>query len=295
LGFAGIPNAPYNGRIASIRYYRKRLPNAKIQALTQLVSDVDANAYIVSLLSAGATVTPTQQAAINNFYKTGKSDGWYSSLKRLYLPIWAAAAPNAIDMIALGSGTFSGGVTHGSGYVFTDGSTGYFDSNATPSGDGIQLDSASVFLLITGASALAPRAANYGGRPAQTDRWLNAGGSVIGAGGVFTRLIDGSNNVVTKADIRGIILGNRNSNSEYNTHHRTGSGETINNFSTASTTVPTMKMFAMTASLNNTASGFSSNSVFFGAYGHGLGLNSGSGFTIALKNLWEGTTGLTLP
>jgi hypothetical protein len=34
LGFAGIPNAPYNGRIASIRYYKKRLPNAKLQALT---------------------------------------------------------------------------------------------------------------------------------------------------------------------------------------------------------------------------------------------------------------------
>jgi|LakMenEpi03Aug12_release.lakeMendotaPanAssembly.Ray.scaffolds.fasta_scaffold288305_2 hypothetical protein len=257
--------------------------------------DPDARAYIAAVVAAGGTVSGGQKTAINTFYKTGKSDGWYSSLKRMYLPIWGVAAPNAIDMIGLTSGTFVGTVTHAAGYVFTDGSTGYFDSGATPSGDGIQLDSASVFLFITGASALAPQTATYGGRPGQTDRWLNAGASVSGAGGVFTRLISSANNVVTKADIRGIILGNRNSNSEYDTHHRTGSGETVDNFSSASTTVPTMKMFAMAASLNNTAGTFSSNSVFYGAYGHGLGLNNGSGFTIALKNLWEGTTGLTLP
>ena len=30
----GSANMPYNGHIASLRYYRKRLPNAKLQALT---------------------------------------------------------------------------------------------------------------------------------------------------------------------------------------------------------------------------------------------------------------------
>jgi hypothetical protein len=257
--------------------------------------DADAYAYMELVQAAGGTVTADQRDRINDWFRGEKIASRWDSIKRCYLPIWGVAAANAICLRSLTSGTFFGTVTHAAGYVFTDGSTGYFDSGATPSGDGIQLDSASVFLFITGASALAPQAAIYGGRPGQTDRWLNAGATASGAGGVFTRLIDGSNNVVTKADIRGIILGNRNSDSEYDIHHRTGSSETVDNFSRASTTVPTMKMFAMAASLNNTASLFSSNSVFFGAYGHGLGLNNGSGFTLALKNLWEGTTGLTLP
>ncbi len=67
--------------------------------------DPDAKAYINAVVGAGATVTSTQRNAINNFYKTGKKDGWYSQLKRMYLPIWAAASPNAIDMVVRTSGT----------------------------------------------------------------------------------------------------------------------------------------------------------------------------------------------
>jgi hypothetical protein len=77
--------------------------------------DPDAKAYIAAVETAGATVNATQKAAINTFVKTGKSDGWYSSIKRMYLPIWASAAPNAIDMIGLTSGTFNGTVTHSGG------------------------------------------------------------------------------------------------------------------------------------------------------------------------------------
>jgi hypothetical protein len=88
--------------------------------------DPDAKAYIDAVVAAGGTVSGGQKSAINTFYKTGKSDGWYSLLKRMYLPTWGVAAPNAIDMIALGSGTFNGTVTHGAGFVQSDGTTGYF-------------------------------------------------------------------------------------------------------------------------------------------------------------------------
>jgi hypothetical protein len=91
--------------------------------------DPDAKGYIDAVVTAGATVSATQKKAINTFVKTGKSDGWYSSIKRMYLPIWASAAPNAIDMIGRTSGTFNGTVTHGAGYVQGDGSTGYFNTH----------------------------------------------------------------------------------------------------------------------------------------------------------------------
>jgi hypothetical protein len=92
--------------------------------------DTDAAAYIAAVESAlGSSITATQASAINTFYKAEKAAGRYSTHKRLYLPIWANAAANAIDIITLTSGTFSGTVTHGSGFVQGDGSTGSFLSN----------------------------------------------------------------------------------------------------------------------------------------------------------------------
>jgi len=99
--------------------------------------DIDARAYINAVVAAGATVSGAQKSAINTFFETGKADGWYSSLKRMYLPIWAAAAPNAIDMVSGTSGTFNGTVTHGAGFFKADGSTGYFDMGESPDSLGV--------------------------------------------------------------------------------------------------------------------------------------------------------------
>jgi hypothetical protein len=114
-----------------------------------LTLDPDARAYIAAVETAGGTVSATQRTAVSDFYRAGKSAGWYSSIKRLYLPIWAAAAPNAIDMIGLTSGTFNGTVTHSAGYVQGNGSTGYFEP---PAGSeygnlGLSNSSASIFYL----------------------------------------------------------------------------------------------------------------------------------------------------
>jgi hypothetical protein len=34
IGYSGVASTYINGHIAAIRYYKKRLPNAKLQALT---------------------------------------------------------------------------------------------------------------------------------------------------------------------------------------------------------------------------------------------------------------------
>lgn len=91
--------------------------------------DPSAKAYITSVTAAGATVSATQKNEINKFYKAAKSTGYYTSLKRLYFPIWGVAAANAIDMISLTSGMFVGGVTHAAGYIQSNGTTGYFTAN----------------------------------------------------------------------------------------------------------------------------------------------------------------------
>lgn len=99
--------------------------------------DPDAKAYIQAIESTSTSVSSIQKNAINTFVKNGKADGWYPLLKRFYLPIWAASAPNAIDLIQLGSGTFVGGVSHSSGYIQGNATTGYFNIGATPSTIGL--------------------------------------------------------------------------------------------------------------------------------------------------------------
>jgi hypothetical protein len=93
--------------------------------------DPDAKAYIATVRAAGGTVSGTQATAISNFAIFGKSEGWFTSVKRFYLPIWGVAAANAVDLIARGSGTFVGGVTHGAGFITFNGTTGAFRSDAT--------------------------------------------------------------------------------------------------------------------------------------------------------------------
>lgn len=93
------------------------------------LQDPAAADYIALVRAAGATVNSNQVGEINNFYRTAKSTGYYTSLKRLYFPIWGVAAANAIDMISLTSGTFVGGVTHATGYIQSNGTTGYLTAN----------------------------------------------------------------------------------------------------------------------------------------------------------------------
>ena len=93
--------------------------------------DPDAAAYIAAVRAAGGTVSGAQATAISNFTILGKADGWFSSVKRFYLPIWGVAAANAVDLIVRGSGTFVGGVTHDSGFVTFNGITGHLRADAT--------------------------------------------------------------------------------------------------------------------------------------------------------------------
>ena len=128
--------------VKSFRYYKKRLANAKLQSLTQFASDPDANAYIVSLLAAGATLDTPQQNAINTFVSGEKTAGRWGGIKRLYFPVWGLAAANAICMKSLATGTWTGGaVTHAAGYVQSTRTGGYMNTNTNFPALGITKDS----------------------------------------------------------------------------------------------------------------------------------------------------------
>jgi hypothetical protein len=260
--------------------------------------DPDAQAYIDAVTSAkGSSPSLLQTVAIDTFYKSAKADGYYTSLKRLYLPIWASAAPNAICMTSLTSGTFNGTVTHAAGYVQGDGSTGYFNTNIAPSSiSGIATSSAYTFGLLK--TELPPwiLSGNIGrSRNSASQDWnlVRLAGNL--SSGIMAN-IDGSGLLGTATTFTGILSGSRVDGTRFNARRisasRTSLGSvTDGNFGS----VPTFDYYFMAGNSAGTVVGLSTTE--FGSFGFGLGLTDtqDNAFTLALKNLWETCTGLTLP
>jgi len=100
--------------------------------LTGTPVDPDANAYIVAVKAAGATLTAADETAIDTLFKGAKADGWYDKVVDMWFLVYGLAAPNAIG-IKLTTGTFGGaGWTYGANYVQGNGSTDFFNTTIVP-------------------------------------------------------------------------------------------------------------------------------------------------------------------
>jgi hypothetical protein len=267
--------------------------------------DPDAKAYINAVVAAGATVSGTQRSAINTFVKTGKTNGWYSSLKRIYLPIWGVAAPNAICMTSLTSGTFVGGVTHSSGYVTTNGSTGHFLSDASPGQAGCTLNGGGVFVLISAASSLSGSSLTTAtvicgaATSVSTTRTTLTGNSVTTLFAGFGPNSSTFGNYLTSGDRRGVVNFQRNSSADRFLLFRNSSGEVntgllANASGSLNNTIP---MAFMANNVNGAVSAYVPATVYNGAWGmtDGFDIAKSQLFTASLKTLWETCTGLALP
>jgi len=258
---------------------------AKVPAM-----DADAAAYVDAVEAAlGSNVTTTQRRAIDTFIKGEKAASRYTLLKRLYLPIWGQAAANAIDMISLTSGTFNGTVTHAAGYVQGNGSTGYFNAG-TPAAAGISGASRMIFdLQTTDVNAY------HGMQNGSFDGFyfVDAGGTTYAAAASAASEMSGS-----VVGATGILLASQTSTSARSFYRRITSGfSTVGGNATVdATALPNLGLYFAGAFNNNgVASQF--NTVRNGLYGMGEGMNStqAEAFTLALKNLYETTTGISLP
>ena len=256
--------------------------------------DVDAKAYINTIVSAGATVTSTQRNAINTFYKLAKSGGFYALIKRFYLPIWGIAAPNAVDLITATSGTFVGGVTHGAGFIQGNGSTGYFNLLASPQGVGMVPGSSLTFALVYQAQnafnallATQPTSNRYQGiiRGSATTMQMNAG-------------LNAAANVTDNNGVGIYIESEIATNSRYLRRRTTSAGSVslVTNTTTPSGVYASFNINALCGqSTAGTRYGFSSAQT--GGFGVGLAMTTtqADAFTLAYKTLWETCTGLVLP
>ena len=262
--------------------------------------DADAKAYIDAVVAAGATVTSTQRNAINAFVKGGKKDGWWASMKRIYLPIWSIASPNAIDMIGRTSGTFAGGVTHASGYVQGNGSTGYFNFNVTPASLGLTLSSAAVFSLVNQApsgTAAAVIVGSLDGNDTNKVFEISHQSTTI----IFRAFQSVNNSGAVQASLArssqvGVLIGSREGGSR-RIVRRISSGVTT----LVDTTGVDFGTVPVTGQLNAMRSTFGNGAAYsdgrYGAYGVSIGLTNSQSEKLSenLKNMWETCTGLLLP
>ena len=269
------------------------LNGAGIQGL-----DPDAKAYINAVVAAGATVTSTQRTSINNFVKGEKAGSRWTLLKRLYLPIWGVAAPNAICMTSLTSGTFNGGVTHASGYVNTNGTTGYFLFDQAPASLGLTTSSGSIYCLVTGAAAI--NGSTLLGGCQDTANGSRTSFSTSTVNNRSVRVFSGTGLTYTETDSRSVLVASRTTTTTNSAYKRTSSGfvTTINEGSALLPIVGTVQPMAYMSNNNNgTFTAFAPVAAQFGAYGMGLGMTSAQAenFSTGLKTLWETCTGLALP
>jgi hypothetical protein len=275
--------------------------NMRAQALYKrdnlwpIAYDPDAAAYFGAVATAGGTVSDAQKTAIDTFFRTGKSDGWYSSLKRMYLPIWAAAAPNAICMTSLTSGTFVGGVTHGAGFVQGNGTTGYFDSGISMPSVGASNASASMWSIVplrtTGVTAVDGQAPSgvSNERAALGITALNTSFYSLPS---TVSSVSGSTALLNP----GISIGSTNStSSRFVKYKSSGAFTTSSNTTLDVFDLSTSRPFFMARNVANTFA-FAYHTERRGGYGFGLGLTEAQAesFVNAIQILWEGTTGLTL-
>ena len=264
--------------------------------------DPDAAAYIAAVEAAlSSSISGDQKNAINTFFKTGKSDGWYSSLKRLYLPIWADASANALCMVSGTSGTFSvpGGVDNSNvGYVQGNGTSGFFRSDTSAFSVGRTESTGLDFILVNQAPT--QNGWYCGGTSTLFSRRCGIQSSataIIGLSNTTTTQISAS---LSQASQNGIFCSSRTASNLLSMFRRTSSG-----FSSIATpvtttetvTAPTTKWVAMARAGDNDIFASLFTNARMGSYGFGIGLTStnAEAFTLALKNLWETASGLTLP
>jgi len=251
--------------------------------------DIDAQAYVTDVTTAGATVSDVQKEAIDLFVMGEKTASRWTIYKRFYLPIWGVAAANAICMVSLTSGSFVGGVTHNAGYVQSDGITGYFDLGVSSSGLGHTTSSASLFYLAMDSIA--------------TKTYIGAANDTI-----LTRLNNTSstnrfnsnttvfNCATVVATARGVTIGNRvGDNLRVVTKRLAGYVQSPVISKPADASMLTQSFYAMCYNYLGTATNITTSRL--GAYGVGMSFPDVDLqiTTIAIRELWETCTGLTLP
>ena len=253
--------------------------------------DPDVLAYLEALADAGESPTAPQIAAIETFVATGKDEGWYSEIKRFYLPIWAAALPNSLCMVSGTNGTFVGTVTHAAGYIVGDGLTGYFRTDArvnTLASTEDVLFGALTKTVQTGSNNYSLGTGSTGGTSIRLGSESSPNLPIAIFPGVVKKLgVIGTDGVTHGARSGGsTFCGNKKGNASYAEGFTTGA--LTGGFSDF------LVAIMATGTSDSNASNYSGAEHGAAYIATGMNATKRSQLASAVENLWEGVSGLTL-
>ncbi len=257
-------------------------------------TDPDAAAYMALVEAAGGTVTTARRNFINDFYVAAKEESYYTSLKRLYLPIWGVAAANAIDLITGDSGTFSGSVAHNSGHVILTGGTGYFNAGNFGS-DGLSKNNYSLAIHIYQI------ADNDGVRYCGLGNARFTAIGRIDATNTRRHYCDFASTADFSVPSTSLITQTVNGSRILTSRQLTSGYTQLESAAVPSGTFPTGQItyggYNLSGDEGTGINHISAGSQGIGLFGYGLALSDAQNesYSLHLKNLWEGCTGLTLP
>lgn len=203
--------------------------------------DTDAQAYF----TANTAITSSaDKNAINDFYLGLKSDGIYTKLKVMYLPIWGSASAskwnliNPLDTDAAFRATFATGFTYSNTGITGNGTSAYVDTYYIPSSNTTQNSAAYGIYSRTnrasggayafGVTETSPTSRQTSIRLRQTDIYMG-------------QVNDSSNGTIACTDTRGFFQVSRITS----TNRIQGINNTFNTVTSTSAAVNGGKIFVM--------------------------------------------------
>jgi hypothetical protein len=196
-------------------------------------------------------------------------------------------------MTSLTSGTFVGSVTHGAGFVLSDITTGYMDTNVGITTLGLSLSSYH-FAGLYKASSAKSNSFLFGAQSGSNVNRMFISATTYTAD-LFSPTLGRVTGTVASGDRLGIFTFSGAASARFLKRRKTSGVTTLGS---TTTTIATQPNNVNVAFLANNASGVVSNfcGEEIGAFSIGLELTDAqdTAYSLALKNLWEGATGLTL-
>lgn len=249
--------------------------------------DPDALSYIITVESAlSSTIPKFQKDSINSFFVGEKTSGRWDYHARIYFPVWGNEEANSIDMVTLGSGSFSGTVLQSDGYAEGDGTDGVFITG-TSDDIGLLTDSHCFSALVYREHQAAAYSAVLAGA---SD---GSGIQILENASHNIEFYSVSGTPVSITGANGIIVCSRTASNSVNVVRRVTSGVTSATGSPASSPIGNQIITGWARSAGTNLFGNQRIGMFH--IGWGLSVSEATDFSLNAKNLWESVTGLTLP
>lgn len=242
--------------------------------------DADALAYFTANT---AITSAADKNAINTFYLGLKSDGIYTKMKAMYLPIWGSAATskwnliNPLDTNAAFRLTFATGMTFTTGGMTSNGTSGYANTFLVPS----SFYSTNIHLSFYSRTSTVGTSVEIGSSTISGATNYNQLRNAVNV--VFGQTTNGLVNYLSLTDARGLYFATKISNSS----RRIFRNGVLNNSTTTTDSNPLSSNNIAICAANNfgTIEFYSSKQCAFSSIGDGLTDTEASNFYTRVNTL----------